>query len=41
MIWGLLLEKKGEMMDLIFELLLVDYLDEIGALLMKLYQVSG
>ena len=35
------LEQKGEMKSLRLELVLVDYLNEKGALMMKLDQVSG
>ena len=35
------LEQKGQMKALKLDILLVDYLDETGALMMKLDQVSG
>ena len=38
---GGLMEEKGEIKDTRLELVLVDYLDETGALMMKPDQVSG
>ena len=35
------MEEKGEIKDTRLELVLVDYLDETGALMMKPDQVSG